>query len=101
MAEDKIKLSRFDRVKLLTIKNLCYISCEGDPSQISTGGIWIVLGLVQDSILLGKGSTLIRLPTQDVLKVFDYEDTMKSLYDTLGRVYESGQGQEDDRSDSQ
>jgi hypothetical protein len=85
------RIGRFDRVKLLTIKNVNYISSTIDKP--STGGLWTVIGLVNDELLLHQGITLIRIPATDVLKMVDYEDTINTFYTKL-RSLSDGQGQE-------
>lgn len=94
MAQESLeRIGRLDRVRLLTIKNLSYISSPIDKP--TTDGDWLVAGVVEHDLVLTRGPITIRLPAKDVLKVLDYDKTMSQIYSMLGNLRD-GQGKEDD-----
>lgn len=84
--ESQDRIGRFDKVQLLTIKNVKYISSPVDNPTAE--GVWTVVGIVDDELMLNKGPILIRIPSNDVLKVVDYEEIMQQVYSRLGSLAE-------------
>lgn len=79
-----VKYRQLDLVRLLTTKNVIYVSAP-PGSVISSDGEWMVAGAVnQTDLLLSKGSTIIRIPAVDVLKVFNYD--LDRLQIQLGKL---------------
>jgi hypothetical protein len=85
------KIQRFDQVKLLTIKNVAYLSAP-PGSQIIPQGIWSVVAAVEDNeLLLAKDNAIIRIPASDVLVISEYDiDLLNSILGNLS----NGQAEE-------
>jgi len=78
------RIERFDQVRLLTVKNVSYLSAP--PNTIVTPqGIWSVAAVVgQNDLILAKDNAIIRIPATDVLVISDYD--LEGLNDILGRL---------------
>jgi hypothetical protein len=92
MDEIEIKYSRFDQVKIITTKNVKYLSSPPDII-VTPDGLWQVTAIVDEDLLLVKNNCIIRIPTTDVLKVAEYD--INHLISKLGRILDYG---EDKRS---
>lgn len=95
------KFSRFDQVRIVTTKNVHYVSAP-PGSVVSPKGIWQVAGAIDLELLLVKGNAIIKIPAVDVLKVVDYNvDVVTAKFGRLSEYgQEPGQGkQEDNNSD--
>lgn len=90
MEANSITYARFDIVKLLTTRNVNYLSAP-PGTKVSPHGTWQVAGAVGDDLLCVKGSATIRIPASDVLKVVGYD--LEPLYKQLGRLSD-GEGPE-------
>ena len=90
MESSGIKYARFDQVKLLTTRNVTYLSAP-PGSKVSPHGTWQVAGAIDNELLLVKNDVTIRIPVTDVLKVVRYD--LESLYAKLGRLSD-GEGTE-------
>jgi hypothetical protein len=77
------KIKRFDQVKLLTTKNVYYLSAP-PMSETTPHGVWSVVAAVNNDGMLAKDSTIIRIPAGDVLVVSDY--CLERLNDVLGKL---------------
>lgn len=88
MDETEIKYSRFDQVKILTTKNVKYLSSPPD-TVVTPDGLWQVTAVVGEDLLLAKNSCIIRIPTTDVLKVAEYD--INHLISKLGRILDYGE----------
>jgi len=78
------KIERFDQVRLLTVRNVSYLSAS-PGSKVLPQGVWSVTAIVGDNdLLLAKDNAIIRIPAVDVLVVSDYD--LRSLTDILGRL---------------
>jgi hypothetical protein len=76
-------LKRFDQVKILTTKNVKYLSAP--PGTKTTPlGMWSVVAAVGQDVLLAQKSTIILIPATDVLKVLSYG--LESVIKNLGRL---------------
>jgi len=88
-------IGRFDQVFLVTTKNVSYISIETEELP-TPDGTWMVVASIGNDLLLTKDRTVIRLPSSDVLKVVDYDKTMKQVFSYLGGMLNHGQREETD-----
>jgi len=78
------KIGQFDQVRLLTVKNVKYLSAP-PGTKPSTHGLWSVAGIVKDNeLLLTKESVTIRIPTTDVVKVVNYD--INNILSILGKL---------------
>jgi hypothetical protein len=66
-----VTFNRFDQVKLLTTKNVKYLSAPPGTS-LDPKGVWQVSAAVDGELLLIKNNIVIKIPTSDVLKVVEY-----------------------------
>lgn len=82
------KFSRFDQVKIVTVRNVHYLSAP-PGSTVSPKGIWQVAAAIGDELLLVKGNATIKIPVTDVLKVVDYN--VNAVTAKFGRLSEYGQ----------
>ena len=85
--DNKITLKRFDQVRILTTKNVSYLSAT-PGSTVSPKGLWQVSGSVDGDLLLVKNNIVIRIPPTDVLKVIEYD--LKILTGKFGKFLENG-----------
>jgi hypothetical protein len=85
MAEfEKIRFSQFDQVRLLTTKNVKYLS-QPTGTTVSPHGIWTIAAAVEgDELLVTKEGAIIRIPISDVLKVAEHK--LDQILSTLGRL---------------
>lgn len=91
------KIERFDQVKLITSKNVSYLSAP-PQTTITPQGIWSVVAVVVgDELILAKDNAIIRIPALDVLVVSDYN--LQALNGILGRL--SDGKTEESNTDSQ
>lgn len=84
------KIGRFDQVKLVTTKNVNYLSATPGV-EINPRGIWSVAAVFEKTheLLCVRKGIVIRIPARDVLKVIDY--TLPDITKTFENLY----GQED------
>ena len=82
------KINRFDQVRIVTTKNVNYLSAPSG-SEASPGGIWSVAGSVDGDLLLVKNNLTIRITVADVLKIADCN--LEKITRNLGRL-SSGKG---------
>jgi hypothetical protein len=88
---EQIKISRFDQVRLLSTKNINYLSAP-PKTQVNPSGIWSVCAVVGNDLLLVKNNTIIKAPPGNVLKIADYDITrLTSILGRLSRVQETSQ----------
>ena len=80
---EQIKISRFDQVRLLSTKNINYLSAP-PGAQTDPSGIWSVCAVVGNELLLVKNNVIIKAPLANVLKIADYD--LSRLFSTLGRL---------------
>ncbi len=66
------KISRFDQVRLLTTRNVSYLSAP-PGMHLDPKGIWSVIGAVGNDLLLAKKQTIIRIPSEDVKVLADFD----------------------------
>lgn len=93
--QQPVRIGRFDQVKLLTTKNVHYLSAPG-PAEVKPGGIWSVAAVVdQDQLLVVKNNVTIRIPATDVLKVADYN--LDKITRQLGRLSRGQSNPEDNK----
>jgi hypothetical protein len=88
MMDEEIRYNRFDQVRLLTTRNVKYLSSP--PGQeITPDGLWQVVAAVDGDLLLAKNSCIIRIPATDVLKVAEYD--INNLIKKLGSISRNGE----------
>lgn len=93
----KTKIGRFDQVRIITTRNVTYLSMPPNE-EVSPKGIWSVAAVVDDELLLVKQSAVIRIPATDVLMIADYD--IEKITSKLGKL-SYGQKEEPDRADQQ
>ena len=82
--DEPLRVGRFDQVKLLTTRNVSYLSAP-PITEVKPGGIWSVAAVVDvDKLLLVKNNVTIRIPAADVLKIADY--SLEKITKRLGRL---------------
>ena len=88
------RISRFDQVRIITTKNVAYLSAP--PGTIADPkGIWSVVAIVNgNELLLAKNNVLIRIPATDVLLFVSY--TLENIVKNLGRL-SNGEAEEGKR----
>lgn len=80
----KQKIGRFDQVRLLTTKNVSYLSAPTDLDA-DPQGVWSVAAVVGDKELLcTKSGITIRIPIADVLKTVDFN--IHNITHRLGKL---------------
>jgi hypothetical protein len=89
------RIGRFDQVRLLTTKNVSYLSAP-PGTQPSPQGLWSVTSVVNDKeLLLAQKSVLIRIPATDVLLVAGYD--INKVTKNLGRL---SRGEREEKTDA-
>lgn len=90
---------RFDQVRLITTKNIKYLSAP-PGSELKPDGIWSIVAIVEEELLLVKNSVIIRAPFSDVLKVAGYNKN--DILQKLGKLTTYGEktGREKDSGQS-
>jgi hypothetical protein len=82
--EEPVRIGRYDQVKLLSTKNISYLSAP-PGSQASPQGIWSVVAAVDNNqLLLVKNNVVIRAPATDVLKMVSFD--LNRILDNLGKL---------------
>ena len=76
-------LKRFDQVKILTTKNVKYLSAPSG-TKVTPQGIWSIVAVIERDLLLTQKLTIIRIPSTDVLKILSYD--LESVIKKLGRL---------------
>jgi hypothetical protein len=80
----EVKIGRFDQVRILTTRNVTYLSAP-PKSVVSPKGLWSVTSIIgANELLLAKQSALIRIPAADVLFVAGYD--VNKITKNLGRL---------------
>jgi hypothetical protein len=86
----QIRIGRFDQVRLLTTKNVSYLSAPPDIKP-SPKGLWSVVSILEEKdLLLAQKSVLIRIPAVDVLMVAGYN--INKMTRNLGRLSHGEEG---------
>ena len=86
---EQVKFKQFDQVQLITTKNVKYLSAPSGTT-ISPKGVWSVVGVVDDELMLAKNNVIIRIPVLDVLKISEYD--LSEITQFLGRLLDHGKG---------
>jgi len=69
----KQKIGALDQVKIITTKNVDYVSAPPNV-KITPSGVWSVVAVLNNSELLCvKGNITIKIPISDVLKITEYD----------------------------
>jgi hypothetical protein len=91
---ENTKIGRFDQVRLLTTKNITYLSAPPDM-KVDPSGIWSVNSVVgQNELLCVRRSIVIRVPASDVLKIADY--SVDYITRDFGKLTRGQSGKEKD-----
>ena len=91
----RTRVARFDQVRILTTKNVTYLSAPLG-SKVSPAGLWSVTAIIDgNELLLAKQSALIRIPATDVLIIASY--SIEKITKNFGRLScgESEKGEKD------
>ena len=91
------RIGRFDQVRIITTKNVSYLSAPPGTS-VTPQGLWSVVSIISDvELLIAQKSALIRIPATDVLLVAGYD--VKKVTKNLGRL-SRGKSEENSITDS-
>lgn len=63
---------QLDIVQLITTRNVIYMSGPQN-AHVKPHGQWSVVSNIGNELLLSKDSTLIRIPSKDVVKIASYD----------------------------
>jgi hypothetical protein len=91
-------IGRFDQVRILTSKNVYYISTQDNQQPVPTGEWNVVALLPGDNLMLSKNLTIICLPSADVFKVVDYTESLTKLKNTFGDLLNHGEREKESGS---
>lgn len=65
------KLKQLDQVTITTTTNVGWMSAP--PGQVTNPkGVWVVVGILEDHVIVQKEQTLAKVPIIDVVKVAEY-----------------------------
>lgn len=91
------RIGRFDQVRIITTKNVSYLSAPPGTS-VTPQGLWSVVSIISDvELLIAQKSALVRIPATDVLLVAGYD--VKKVTKNLGRL-SRGESEENSTTDS-
>jgi len=76
-------LQQLDQVELLTVKRVKYLSARPGYAP-SPHGRWSVVGLIEGEALVAKDGALIRIPLNDIRKVYSHD--RQQLLDCLWEI---------------
>jgi len=79
------EVRQFDRVQILTTRNVKYMS-DLPGHTTDPHGFWSVVGFVSKEALIAKGTALIRIPMKDICKVGEYD--RNTVIDSLNKLIE-------------
>lgn len=65
-------LQQLDQVEILTVKRVKYLSAKPGYAP-SPHGRWSVVGLIEGEALLAKDGALVRIPLNDIRKVYSHD----------------------------
>jgi len=99
MEYSEVKYQQFDQVRLLTTRNIKYLSAPPDMVNPSPKGIWSVAAVIEQEnrqdLLVVRNNVTIRVPATDVLKIAAYD--LAAITASLGNFRygkrEAGQGE--------
>lgn len=84
MAQSVQRIGRFDQVRIITTKNVKYLSSPSG-NEIDPKGVWSVAAVLNNNELLCvKRNTTIRIPVMDVFKITSYD--LSAITRTLGNL---------------
>lgn len=72
------RISRFDLVMLKTTKHVNYLSAS-PGTKITPDGVWSVVAVIEQDLLIVKDQIVVRIPATDVIKIRDYEKEISNL----------------------
>lgn len=83
------RIEQFDRVQILTTKNIKWLSIpEGVPDP-SPHGVWSVICIVKDELLICKRGVSCKVPVGDIKKVESSTFGLKKLENNNGKASQS------------
>jgi len=89
-------LKQFDIVKILSVKNIRFVS--GPPGKrAAPQGYWSVVGFIGSDILIAKDETIVRAPLSAVSKVAAFDKNVTELK----RIKEAFHGRQQGTQDTQ
>lgn len=78
------RIGRFDQVRIITTKNVTYLSAP-PGTKVDPKGIWSVVSIINSNeLLLAKNNALTRIPAVDVLLVMSYN--LENISESFGRL---------------
>ncbi len=84
MAKSAQRIGRFDQVKIITTKNVSYLSAPVG-TEVDPKGIWSVVAVLNNNELLCvRRNTTIRIPIMDVFKITSYD--LSAITGNLGNL---------------
>lgn len=93
-----INFKQFDLVRVVNPNNISYIFTDLD-GRVPANGYWQVSAILGDDILIVKDNTTVRIPANDVLKVYDYDVTNFTKH--FGKLTSYGQAKRQEGSTDQ
>lgn len=84
-------IQQLDQVEILTVKRVSYLSAKPGHAP-SPHGRWSVVGLVEGEALIAKDGALVRIPLNDIRKVYahDHRQVIKCLNDVCYKIKRNG-----------
>lgn len=73
-------LQQFDRVQIITVKHVNYVSAR-PGTALSPHGEWIVVGILSNDAVLARDGILVKIPISDIRRTSTY-----NLGIVLGKV---------------
>lgn len=77
---------QLDKVKIVTTTNVSWLSAP-PGNATSPKGIWTVVGILGNELMISKDSTIIKIPIYDVIKVGGYGS--ETILNDLKRYWNS------------
>lgn len=80
---EQVRFNQFDQVRLSTTRNVKYLSAP-PGTKVSPHGLWSVVAVVANELLLANHNVIIRIPAADVLKMVAYD--LQAITAPLGKL---------------
>lgn len=90
-----INYRMFDLVRILNPNNISYIHSD-QPGRIPANGVWQVSAVLGSDLLLVKDNVTVRIPANDVLKLYEYDIT--NFTHSLGKLSVYGEERKENSS---
>lgn len=82
-------IQQFDVVRIITTRNVSYLSADPSDSDVSPHGLWTVTSVIGEQLLITKGKVSVLIPFTDVLLHSKY--SLDRFLESLRKGLESGQ----------